>query len=316
VSRSVRAPGKAILCGEYAVLDGAPAIAIAVDRFVSARLGDGAGSPFVEAAIAHAERALGDAGAPAIARLRAGVAVDSTSLYEAGGKLGLGSSAAVTAAVVGLAFVEAGVGLDDRARIFAVADAAHAEAQGVAGSGIDVATAVFGGAIRFQRAPGQAPRVAPVPWPRDLLVTFLYSGQSASTPELVARVRRLAERDPVGYRSKMAALTEIAESFSAALERGDAERVVEAAARWQPQLAALGQAADAPIVTPWFEFLAATAAAHRCASKPSGAGGGDLAVVFGLSHHAGTLSRTLHHEGLRPLTLAGPAPGLSLENTP
>src|SRR6187399_1645531 len=61
MSLAVRAPGKAIVCGEYAVLEGAPAISIAIDRYVVARLGEGAGSPFVTAALAHAARALGDA---------------------------------------------------------------------------------------------------------------------------------------------------------------------------------------------------------------------------------------------------------------
>jgi phosphomevalonate kinase len=308
----VRAPGKAIVCGEYAVLDGAPAISIAVDRHAIAREGAGERSPFVAAALAHAARALGDA---ALATLP--VAVDSRALYEGGGKLGLGSSAAVTAAVVGLAFAKAGAGLGDRARLFAVADAAHAEAQGVVGSGIDVATSVYGGAIRFERAPGQAPRIAPVAWPSSLRISFAFSGQSASTPDLVARVRRLRDRDADRYGSCMGALAQVARAFADAIAAGDASAAVTAAARWTPTLAALGHAADAPIVTPFFDGLARTASAHGAAAKPSGAGGGDLAVILAAGP-LDSLTRTLSHEGtaLLPLVPEGPAPGLALENTP
>ncbi len=308
-SVSVRAPGKAIVCGEYAVLEGAPAISIAVDRYVLARLGDGAGSPFVRAALSHAAKALGDA---KIASLS--VTVDSSALYEHGGKIGLGSSAAVTAAVVGLAFVQAGASLEDRARLFTIADAAHAEAQGLAGSGIDVATSIYGGAIRFQRVAGRAPEITPLTWPADLRLSFVFSGQSASTPDLVARVRRLRDRDSARYAACMGALSEIANAFADAVALGTTPKAVAAIARWQPALAALGQAADAPIVTPFFERLAQLAQRHGATAKPSGAGGGDLGIIFDAAP-IDTLSRTLREEGIIQLTLVphGPALGLSTE---
>lgn len=310
MSLAVRAPGKAIVCGEYAVLEGAPAISIAIDRYVVAKLGDGPGSPFVSAALAHAARALGDA---SLATLR--VTVDSKSLYEGDGKIGLGSSAAVTAAVVGLAFAQASASLEDRAHLFSIADAAHAEAQGVVGSGIDVATSIYGGAIRFQRTAGQAPQITPVAWPDALLVGFVFSGQSASTPDLVGRVRNLRDRDEPRYAACMGALAEVARAFSAAIDASDAASAVAAIARWQPALAQLGLAADAPIVTPFFEFVAATAARHGAAAKPSGAGGGDLGIILSVRSPVSTLARTLAHEGIAPLRLAGPAVGLSLEIT-
>ncbi len=306
-----RAPGKAIVCGEYAVLDGAPAISVAVDRRVVARVGDGPSSPFVAAALAHAARAFGD---PRLASLA--VTVDSAALYEGEAKLGLGSSAAVTAAVVGLAAAHAGVALDDRARLFAVADAAHAEAQGVAGSGIDVATSIHGGAVHFTRAGGVA-NVRDVAWPRDLQLTFVFAGESASTPKLVGMVQALRARAPSLYRARVDALGEIARAFAAAIDRGDAAAAVAAARGWTPALAALGTAADAPIVTPFFERLAQLAAAHGGSAKPSGAGGGDLGVALTVGDVAtATLRDALARQGLRPLALSGPVPGLSLETTP
>ena len=306
----VRAPGKAIVCGEYAVLDGAPAISIAVDRHVVATIGDGERTPFVVAALAHASRALNDA---AIASLS--VKVDSSGLYTDGGKIGLGSSAAVTAAVVGLAFAQAGASLEDRARLFAIADAAHAEAQGVVGSGIDVATSVYGGAIRFSRAHGTA-QITPVAWPESLHLAFVFSGQSASTPDLVGRVRRLRQRDEKLYGERMDALARIAAAFADALARGDVRRTVDEASKWTPALDALGHAADAPIVTPFFDWLHKTASHHGAAAKPSGAGGGDLGVILATTPIE-ALVRSFVTHGTQPLALVpnGPAPGLSLENT-
>ena len=305
----VQAPGKAILCGEYAVLDGAPAICVAVDRHVVARPGPGIESPFVQAALRHAARALGTEPLEA-------VSVDSAPLYEAASKIGLGSSAAVTAAVVGLAFAAAGRSFDDRAALFAVADAAHAEAQGVVGSGIDVATSVYGGAIRFQR--GSEVKITPISWPSALHLTFVFSGQSASTADLVGRVRALRERDAALYAARIGALTELAKGFAAALERGDAMNAVSVVAKWQPALAALGRAADAPIVTPFFEEVAAIAQAHAAAAKPSGAGGGDLGVILSLGDCTHALHAALARKNIHTLSLVprGPARGLSIAHAP
>src|SRR5207302_4135720 len=178
----VRAPGKALLSGEYAVLHGAPAICVAVDREVIAREGEGDESPFVLAAKKCAAKNGGAQLGP--------VHVDSSALYEGGEKLGLGSSAAVTAAVVGLAFAKAERTLDPHA-LFAVADAAHAEAQGTRGSGVDVACSVYGGTIRFVRKNGDVD-VRAVDLPDGVRLTFIWAGQPASTSELIGRVKPLA----------------------------------------------------------------------------------------------------------------------------
>jgi mevalonate kinase len=265
----------------------------------------------VVAALQHAARALDDA---AIADLE--VSVDSRALYEQSGKLGLGSSAAVTAAVVGLAFAHAGRGLDERDQLFAIADAAHADAQGVVGSGIDVATSVYGGAIRFVRPAGARPQITPVAWPASLHLRFVFSGQSASTPDLVGRVRQLRDRDAGQYGARMSALAAIARDFADALSTGDTTGAVAAISRWQPALHALGQAADAPIVTPFFEQVARLAALHGAAAKPSGAGGGDLGVLL-TDRAQDTLSHSLRKDGFTVLDLVpnGPAPGLSMENS-
>jgi phosphomevalonate kinase len=123
------APGKLILTGEYAVLDGAPALVIAVNRRVVAarRVGPRGSSPFL-AAVADELAARGRRDAAAVAMT---IAVDSRSFYDAPRpglapvKLGLGSSAAITVAATALALGEP----LDRDLVLDVAAAAHARAQ-------------------------------------------------------------------------------------------------------------------------------------------------------------------------------------------
>ena len=99
-----RAPGKLFLSGEYAVLQGAPALACAVGRHVEASFLSGDAVEKAEAA--RWRQAAGDIlrrhdldPGPA----RAALEIDSRALHSDGGiKLGFGSSAAVAVAVTGL----------------------------------------------------------------------------------------------------------------------------------------------------------------------------------------------------------------------
>ena len=76
-----RAPGKAMLFGEYAVLDGAWGVVASVDRYAEARLHDGPpASPFVAAAAAAARAWLASRG---LAAPDGWPAVDSSQLYAA-----------------------------------------------------------------------------------------------------------------------------------------------------------------------------------------------------------------------------------------
>lgn len=303
-----RAPGKAILCGEYAVLHGAPGVAVAVDREVIAREGGGgpeqSDSPFVKAARSHALRAGGAA--------LDGVVVDSRALYDDGQKLGLGSSAAVTTAVVGLSLVKAGRTLDPH-QVFAIADEAHADAQGTRGSGVDVACSVFGGAIRFQRRNGRVD-VAPVDLPDGVRLTFIWAGKAASTATFIERVKALAESHPGRHEAAIGRLISHAHAFATAVAGNEPDELMRAADAFGNAMAALGEAAGCEIVTPAHARFATLARRVGGAAKPSGAGGGDLGVAFTVgSKETEALRAAARDAGLTLLSLGAPAPGLRLE---
>jgi phosphomevalonate kinase len=268
-----QAPGKLVISGAYAVLEGAPALVAAVDRYVIA---DAARPARFEAAEVKAAIAAG-----AIDRAPD---FDASALRQAteGGesrKLGLGSSAAILVASLAAVLgdrIEGEPAL--REAIFPIALAAHRAAQG-GGSGVDVAASTHGGvlAAHLDVASG-ALRVAPHSLPDGLVIEVFASSDSASTPALLGRVRALAGSQPSRYRALMAA---VHAGAGAALAARSAAAFVEAVSAQIDALDALGDAAGAPIVTGDMTVLRPLAAAEGASFGPSGAGGGDIALHMG-----------------------------------
>ncbi|WP_308477898.1 hydroxymethylglutaryl-CoA reductase, degradative [Nannocystis bainbridge] len=281
---AVSAPGKAFLIGEYAVLAGATALVTAVGRRAVAADCDDPdrppASPLTEAAYAHVRSFLSEStGTKAPGPL---TSVDTGSFAAGARKLGLGSSAAAVAAIVGFHLAEAGLDPEDpevRAIALRLAQAAHAQVQG-GGSGADVACAVLGGTIAFTR--GEVP--TPIAHPAWLHVGFFDAGAPADTASFVQQVRVAGERDPAAYADATAQLRRAAELFRGGYLGDDPDigltALRDAVALHNDGLRALQRLSGAPIVTPNIAAIVDQAARMGLAAKPSGAGGGDLVVAF------------------------------------
>jgi phosphomevalonate kinase len=274
-SASVSVPGKLFLGGEYAVLDGAPAIVAAVGRHARANFvpGSSPSSAVVAAAMTEARRHL-----PA---LPPGAAqVDTSSFMRGGVKLGLGSSAAAAVAAVGAAFEWGGLPLaQHRELLLESADAAHRAAQGGLGSGADIAAAVHGGFLRFVRNSDGSSDIQPTTVAPDLHLVTFWTRAAARTVDFITGVRRFAETNPAAHARRLADLHATAARFAEAFPR-DPAALVEQAAAYGEAMVALGADAALPIVPPAVAEAMALARSLGGAAKPSGAGGGDMGVGF------------------------------------
>jgi phosphomevalonate kinase len=284
----VRAPGKLLLTGAYAVLGGAPAIVLAIDRYAVADSTRPAASPPPEVRVA-----LGAEVPPEVAL---GDLQDET-----GQKLGLGSSAAAVVAALGCRAWARG---EDprlplvRARIFRLARAAHARVQN-GGSGVDVAASVHGGALRYALS-GEGASLRAVEPPAGLVVVTYFTGVSARTSQLRASFDRLRAKDPRS--AVFDALRTRAERAADTFAAG-APEFVSAARDFAASLETLGTAADAPIVPPSFRDLSRAAADEGAAFFPSGAGGGDVAVWIGTQTPSPTFDALARARSMRLLPL-------------
>jgi phosphomevalonate kinase len=280
------APGKLVVTGAYAVLEGAPAIVVATSRGAWA---DGARAALT--ATPEVRAAIGDVTAPHF---------DASSMFVGARKLGLGASAAILVASLAVREAEKGTDLSSpmvRDALFARARAAHAEAQS-GGSGVDVAASVYGGVLRYTLSSR-----SPVRLPEKTRLSVFACATSARTAELRSQVTALAQSNASLHVACMSELAAIAADASAAIERGDHDAFVAAVARTLRGLARLGAASGAPIVPPGFDVLADLAAKEDAALCVAGAGGGDVAAFVGREAPSSNFIGRAHAFGLFPLDL-------------
>lgn len=297
-----RAPGKIVLSGAYAVLEGAPALVAAVNRYVIA-------DPRREAEIVTPEvrEALQHRGATRAPWFDARALRDEATDR----KLGLGSSAAIL--VASLAALELGTEplLDDAAlarRVFDGALCAHRIAQG-GGSGIDVAASAFGGILRFQLPTDGSvlPVTSQFELPKPLTIRVWSSASAASTAMMLAGVDALKNERPSEHR---AVLDELGAAARAAAEATTGAIYIAACRRQLAGLATLGRLAQVPIVTPEVAELDRAAQTADAAILPSGAGGGDVVLMISEAPPAVDLESCAQRLGLVPLELALGARGV------
>jgi phosphomevalonate kinase len=272
-----------MVSGEYAVLRGAPAVVAAVDKRAYVRVRSTPPEPAqrpapaeARAAFAQAERAFGASVSPELT-----LSVDVTQLRDRDSKLGLGSSAAAAAGAAALAYAARGLSVstpEARAAIFDAAFRGHKEIS-PQGSGADVAASVHGGYLRVRKS-SDTLEVSPLEWPRGLRARVVWTGQEANTTRFLERVASFEAAEPRRFQQVMGVLEDEAERFVSALAAQDVRNVLSSTAAYGDAMAALGRAAGVPIVTDVLREVAQRAQAAGGAAKPSGAGGGDVALAL------------------------------------
>lgn len=297
------APGKLVLLGEYAVLEGAPALVLAVDRRARVslvpsghdsweiasptfglqarlQLRDGNATWIDNAATELQWIAILLARFPqaqALPPCRLELDSDAFYLDHAGtlAKLGLGSSAALTVALLGALHAHANLApptLDE-------AITAHRAIQHGHGSGIDIAASLSGGLSRFQ-LDGGTTRIKPLELPEGVRWCCVYSGRPASTSVMLATVDAWREREPAAYAQCMHELATISSRGIDAMTAKDAAAFLSSLHDYADALARFGEAAGADIASREHRAIAAIAVDCGCVYKSCGAGGGDVGVTF------------------------------------
>jgi len=286
----VRIPGKVMLSGEYAVLAGAWAVMLPLERWLTARRADRAPeagySPVVNCARALAirETAAHEAG-----RGVPHLVLDDTAFKtpDANGrlvKLGIGGSSAEAVATVALRFECAGLPwIQHWRRIAALARMAHGIAASGRGSGADIAACAFRAPLLYrldgERREPQYKAVLPADTAPAVPLCLAWTGRPADTRDMLKRYYRWQERG--GDAALLARLADVSDRLAPAwFSAGEDElfTLVDEHAALMDELAA---AAGLSYRLPVHARLEAWARRHGGRAKPTGAGGGDMLLMIG-----------------------------------
>jgi len=341
---TVQAPGKLLISGEWSVLDlGYPALVAAFDRYVycdyedseeillncpdikllnlhggysnhifsfgeSLSEEDKAKAEIPRRAIEVALNYLSEDGKDTKGFSISTDSIEHTITIADGSqqKTGLGTSAAVTVALIGTLLKVNGYDLARRETImlvFKLAAIAHYLAQGMIGSGFDIAACAFGGVHLYQRfdaawLSGEIKQNKPlkatvtadwpglvidkVTLPPDMQLFAGWAGKSASTVDLVQQMQEFRTRDSASYTDLMAMLKQTTLTLLDALKSANQAHILNCIEASRLCLKKLGDLSGIVLETPELQKLADIAKQHNGAGKLSGAGGGDcgIAVCF------------------------------------
>jgi len=326
-----RAPGKVVVLGEYAVLTGAPALVLAIDRAVQVDLEASDGACRIATLAPEREERVFVPPAPSgvalvdlvLAREAAArqpppwrAVLDSRAFFLAGRKLGIGSSAATLCAwamAYGRYCEAHGAPLSSAPTLDSLV-ALHRAFQGGRGSGLDVAASLTGGLIRYQLAGDGRPHVSSVELPIGVAFAGIFAGKSASTADFVARFEAWRRVDPRRAAARVERLSALAGQGVEAAGAAAGAALLEAVSAYGAELAALGTAVGAEIVTPEHREIENVARECGVAYKVSGAGGGDLGLAMSADPAAlQALKSAVGAKGYRVVDLVPDRRGLVVE---
>ena len=285
----VTAPGKLVLSGEYAVLHGAPAVCMAVDRRARVTIEDSdedhhtVSAPGFSEATGRFRAANGSfewlnggddydlfrnvwqmAGVQPT-RPRA-ITLDTHEFFHrrSGVKIGVGSSAALASALA-KALTPPG---EDALR---VAFDAHRQFQSGVGSGADVACSIAGGLIEYTM---NGTLIDSLQWPTGLHFAVVWVGEPASTRERLIRLGKQSKR--VSGAALVMASRRMARAWRSAVARD----ILLEYADYIGVLREFSVDHDLGIFDAGHDKLTDAAVEMGVVYKPCGAGSGDVGIVL------------------------------------
>lgn len=263
------------------------------------------------------------------------VNIESELDDASGRKYGLGSSAAVTVAMMKALTAFYGLELEPMQQ-YKLAFVSASRAQKV-GSGGDLAASLFGGCIRFTAVDRQwvtnrlqdtaLGDLINMPWPglsiarlrafepgSNLHLMIGWTGNPASTPSLVGHVQQqsAAEHERL-YQDFLNGSDACVDALAKALVADDEQAVIAHVRQARKLLQNLSSFTGVTIETPALRTLVEVAENHGAAAKSSGAGGGDCGIaIAGPSADRAAVTRGWQEQSIVPLDLSVQAPRIQL----
>lgn len=347
---NAKAPGKLFIAGEYAVVEaGQPAVIVAVNRFISVTVNPVSTnfgsiysdilsnqplvwtrsenglrfsvpvekSAIVKAAIETAETYLTDLGK---SLSYYDMMIESEMVHEDGKKYGLGSSGAVTVAVIEALLNSHSVNVT-RLSLYKLASLAHLSLNSNGSFG-DLAAASFTGWIAYTRfnqdsvirdlhnfsikelieRPWEQLSIKSLAPPDDLSLLVGWTGSPASTESLVNQSRK--PTNETAYTDFLEKSRACVNRLIEALNNQNSKNIMRELSLNRELLLEMAEAKSIELETPLLNKLCSVAGDHFASAKTSGAGGGDCGIaLIPKQFDSSLLIADWEEEGIVPLDL-------------
>ncbi|WP_438318912.1 phosphomevalonate kinase [Sporosarcina sp. FA9] len=326
----IKVPGKLMIAGEYAVLEpDGQAIVVAVDRYIQAEIESSEQNSislpqlgidyvtwepldpygiqlsdtslkilFVKNAIALFNDYLHSLSIP----LRPWSLKITSELNDISGKkYGLGSSAAVTVAVITSMcyFYKSSLGEISKELIYKLSAISHFKTQGN-GSCADIAASTYGGWVHYAsfhsswllkeiKIETPTPEIVNKSWPNlmihsitppsDLTLCVGWTNSESSTAPMISKIRELQEIKPELYKKFLSDSKNAVENLIQSFWNKSSDNAITSLTQNREALKTLSDHAETEIETEKLGLLIQIANQYG-SGKTSGAGGGDCGIAF------------------------------------
>ncbi|OQX89065.1 hypothetical protein B6D60_00100 [candidate division KSB1 bacterium 4484_87] len=350
-----KVPGKLILLGEYAVLEGGSSLVMTVDRFARVEISFSDQMTFTLQApsigIRNLQFSLDKRGkiqflselSPRVEKKlkffisifefgfrllkksaktlpHSEILLDTDAFFHKNRsiKLGLGSSAALTVALVAGLIAGSGQSVIENDQLFRAAMQAHRAAQGNVGSGIDIAASIFGGILSYQidpHAENLNPQIKQLKMPSNLFMVPVWVGKCSSTSQFVKLFYDFKNKDKRKFAKLVTEMKFVADAGKQAFRKQDISGFLDSINQYNLLMKKLGEDINAPIVSEEHLRMANLASEIGVAYKPSGAGGGDIGLCFADSEEKfSDLKKASKAAGFEPLDLNFESSGIHIKS--
>lgn len=282
---------KALIFGEYAVMYGAPGLAVALSPKLTVSLShirqDTTTNPLSPAS-SHDEIVLSHLSPP----LTALVTCNDKPFFDPhGNKFGIGSSAARVVALTMAhttycrslhpqSFDQHSI---NRHALLLNAIRAHRALQNGLGSGIDILASALGGAILAENCPTE-PRYLRIPESKlPPFALFTLHRRAPTMPFILAAQKKINDRQ---MQSLLQQFSELSHSLADCLLHNKKSRFLETMTHYPALLSKWAQVIEMPVLPDAFDELSAIAKNNHIHLKTAGAGGGDLLIAFAAENQA------------------------------
>lgn len=321
-----KAPGKLFIAGEYAVVTAyQPSVIVAVNRFISVSVSPTTAdygtiqskvlsddvitwrrtdsglvfsTPSKQLAIIKATMDIVNTYLADLCKPLAyyDMVIESEMVNDDGVKYGLGSSGAVTVAIIDAVMKAHSISLSSL-KLYKLASLAHLSLNSNGSFG-DLAAASFTGWIAYSRfnqdslepllqthsitqlinQPWEGLTITPLPSPKDLTLLVGWTGSPASTESLVSQSKKTINE--AAYTDFLQKSKECVHRLIQAIQTQNSKDIMRAVNLNRELLLEMAELKSIELETPLLASLCKIAHEHLAAAKTSGAGGGDCGIAL------------------------------------